>query len=576
MDSITFADLGLSPKVFEAVNAAGYTTPTPIQCEAIPIAVTGQDVLGIAQTGTGKTASFTLPMITRLEKGRARARMPRSLILAPTRELAAQVAEAFEKYGVNHKLTLALLIGGVSFAEQDKKIDRGVDVLIATPGRLLDHLQRGKLLLSGVEILVIDEADRMLDMGFIPDIERICKVLPPRRQTLFFSATMPPVIQRLVDQFLRTPVRIEVARPATTANTITQRFKYCADNSDWAKRDVLRAFIREQDVKNAIIFCNRKRDVAVLHKSLLKHGFNAGALHGDMDQRSRTETLDQFRNDEIAFLAASDVAARGLDIPEVSHVFNFDVPMSADDYVHRIGRTGRAGLSGFAGTLVCAKDLPMLGEISKVTGQETVWIGDGPQGDDQGGGDSRRRHGREHGRERGRDDGGRQGNRSGGRGGRRPDRNGGRDARDNGDNDQSSGTGSGSGTGGRGPRDDALTQEDITAREDARYGSGSPEVAARDSGREEQTNRRRRGGRGRRASSADDHTPDTRQEASSSSSRRGGRRAAQASSKRSSGGDLPGGPDAFSDDTLPAFLQRPVRVSTAPSDPSDTSNSDPT
>jgi superfamily II DNA/RNA helicase len=382
LETAKFDELGLSSKVYEAVAAAGYTEPTPIQAQSIPIAVTGQDVLGIAQTGTGKTAAFVLPMITRLETGRARARMPRSLILAPTRELAAQVAEAFEKYGVNHKLSLALLIGGVSFDEQNRKIDRGVDVLIATPGRLLDHIQRGKLLLTGVEILVIDEADRMLDMGFIPDIERICKILPPRRQTLFFSATMPPEIQRLVDQFLRDPARVEVARPATTAKTITQRFQYCAEGEDWAKRELLRDLIRSETVQNAIIFCNRKRDVAILNKSLKKHGFNAGELHGDMDQSSRMATLEKFRQGEITILAASDVAARGLDIPEVSHVFNFDVPWAADDYVHRIGRTGRAGREGYAATIVGPDDLRLINDIEKVTGEAPSWIGAPPSEED--------------------------------------------------------------------------------------------------------------------------------------------------------------------------------------------------
>jgi superfamily II DNA/RNA helicase len=392
LETAKFDELGLSSKVYEAVAAAGYTEPTPIQAQSIPVAVTGQDVLGIAQTGTGKTAAFVLPMITRLETGRARARMPRSLILAPTRELAAQVAEAFEKYGVNHKLSLALLIGGVSFDDQNRKIDRGVDVLIATPGRLLDHIQRGKLLLTGVEILVIDEADRMLDMGFIPDIERICKILPPRRQTLFFSATMPPEIQRLVDQFLKDPARVEVARPATTAKTITQRFQYCAEGEDWAKREMLRDLIRSETVQNAIIFCNRKRDVAILNKSLKKHGFNAGELHGDMDQSSRMATLDKFRHGEITILAASDVAARGLDIPEVSHVFNFDVPWVADDYVHRIGRTGRAGREGFAATIVGPDDLRLIKDIEKVTGEAPSWIGDPPSEEDYE--DSGKRRGR--------------------------------------------------------------------------------------------------------------------------------------------------------------------------------------
>ncbi len=382
MESSTFAELGLSAKVMEAVNASGYTTPTPIQAGAIPVAVDGKDVLGIAQTGTGKTAAFVLPLLSRLERGRARARMPRSLILAPTRELAAQVSEAFETYGTNHKFTMALLIGGVSFGEQLKKLDRGVDVLIATPGRLLDHFSRGKLLLTGVEILVIDEADRMLDMGFIPDIEKICKLLPPRRQTLFFSATMPNEITRLAKQFLKDPVRVEVAKPATTAKTIRQEFQFLPDGTDWVKRDVLRKLIHEQtELQNAIIFCNRKRDVAILLKSLKKHGFNAGALHGDMDQSSRMATLAAFRAGEITILAASDVAARGLDIPEVSHVFNYDMPWQSDDYVHRIGRTGRAGRKGYAAALVTADDMKVVRELEKAAGVPIEWIGD-PPGDD--------------------------------------------------------------------------------------------------------------------------------------------------------------------------------------------------
>jgi superfamily II DNA/RNA helicase len=389
----TFAQLGLSEKVLAALTTAGYAHPTPIQAQAIPVAMTGRDVLGIAQTGTGKTASFVLPMIARLESGRARARMPRSLILAPTRELAAQVAQSFEKYGINHKLDVALLIGGVSMDDQVRKLDRGVDVLIATPGRLLDHFGRGRIMLMGVEILVIDEADRMLDMGFIPDIEKICKLLPPRRQTLFFSATMPPEITRLVDQFLKDPTRIEVAKPATTAKTITQRFVYCASSEDWDKRELLRQLIRGESVRNAIIFCNRKRDVAILLKSLQKHGFNAGALHGDMDQSSRTATLDGFREGKITFLAASDVAARGLDIPDVSHVFNFDIPWQSDDYVHRIGRTGRAGKQGAASTIVTADDFKALKDIQAMLGEPIEWIGDAPT-DEQIAEGARRKRGR--------------------------------------------------------------------------------------------------------------------------------------------------------------------------------------
>src|SRR5437763_312867 len=312
-----FTKLGLSDKVLAAAKSAGYTAPTPIQEQAIPHVLARRDVLGIAQTGTGKTAAFTLPMLTRLEQGRARARMPRTLILEPTRELAAQVEDSFDKYGKNHKLNVALIIGGVSFDDQDAKLMRGVDVLIATPGRLLDHFERGRLLLTGVELLVIDEADRMLDMGFIPDIERICKLVPFTRQTLFFTATMPPEIQRITEQFLHNPVRVEVSRPATTAAAITQQLVKVG-REPHEKRDTLRRLIRAAEgLTNGIIFCNRKREVAQLHKSLVKHGFSAVALHGDMDQSARTAALEQFRRGEVALLVASDVAARGLDIPDV-------------------------------------------------------------------------------------------------------------------------------------------------------------------------------------------------------------------------------------------------------------------
>ena len=362
-----FDDLGLSPTVLKAVTESGYTTPTPIQAQGIPHVLKRRDIIGIAQTGTGKTASFTLPMIELLSRGRAKARMPRSLILEPTRELAAQVAESFEKYGKYNKLSMALLIGGVSFDEQDRKLDRGVDVLIATPGRLLDHFERGKLMLSQVNILVIDEADRMLDMGFIPDVERICKMLPFTRQTLFYSATMPPEIQRLTEQFLHTPVRVEVSRPATANVNISQDIVEVPAN-DWAKREALRRLIRDaEDLNNAIVFCNRKRDVDVVGKSLAKHGFSAAALHGDLDQSVRTKTLEAFKAGEIKILVASDVAARGLDIPAVSHVFNFDVPFHADDYIHRIGRTGRAGRSGAAFMLATPRDDKAVDAIEKLT-----------------------------------------------------------------------------------------------------------------------------------------------------------------------------------------------------------------
>ncbi|TCD12416.1 DEAD/DEAH box helicase [Oricola cellulosilytica] len=374
-----FSELGLSEKVLKAVESAGYTEPTPIQEKAIPHALEGKDVLGIAQTGTGKTASFVLPMITRLERGRARARMPRTLILEPTRELAAQVEENFNKYGVNHKLNVALLIGGVSFEDQERKLERGADVLIATPGRLLDHFERGKLLLTGVDILVIDEADRMLDMGFIPDIERISKMIPFTRQTLFFSATMPPEITRLADQFLQAPVRVEVSRAASTATTVEQKL-LGVSKKDFEKRASLRDLIRGQgNLKNGIIFCNRKRDVSELFRSLDRHGFSVGALHGDMDQRSRMAMLQGFKDNKIQLLVASDVAARGLDIPDVSHVFNFDVPIHAEDYVHRIGRTGRAGRAGAAFTLVSKPEMKHLEAIQELISTKIDWLSPIPQ-----------------------------------------------------------------------------------------------------------------------------------------------------------------------------------------------------
>ncbi len=369
-----FTDLGLSPKVLAAVEAAGYSEPTPIQEQAIPHVLQRRDVMGIAQTGTGKTAAFVLPMLSLTEKGRARARMPRTLILEPTRELAAQVEDNFNKYGTNHKLNVALLIGGVSFDEQMKKLDRGADVLIATPGRLLDLFERGRILMNGVEILVIDEADRMLDMGFIPDIERIVKMVPFTRQTLFFSATMPPAIEKLAEQFLQNPVPIAVATAASTSDTIEQKL-VSAPKKDFEKREVLRGLIdNAENLNNAIIFCNRKTGVAEVNKSLYKRGYSVGSLHGDMDQKARTETLAGFRKGDIKILVASDVAARGLDIPDVSHVFNFDVPIHAEDYVHRIGRCGRAGRDGWAFTLITPADGKYIDAIMALTGDKIDYV----------------------------------------------------------------------------------------------------------------------------------------------------------------------------------------------------------
>jgi superfamily II DNA/RNA helicase len=407
-----FSDLALDPRVLQAVAEAGYETPTPIQAGAIPEALKGRDVLGIAQTGTGKTASFTLPMITLLGQGRARARMPRSLVLAPTRELAAQVAENFDTYAKHTKLTKALLIGGVSFGEQDKLIDRGVDVLIATPGRLLDHFERGKLLLTGVQIMVVDEADRMLDMGFIPDIERIFQLTPFTRQTMFYSATMAPEIERITNAFLTNPAKIEVARQASASTTIAQNLievkPLRRDRGASDKRAVLRALIRAEgdSCTNAIIFCNRKTEVDVVAKSLKSHGFNAAPIHGDLEQSQRMKTLDAFRDGTLHLLVASDVAARGLDIPAVSHVFNFDVPSHPEDYIHRIGRTGRAGRLGKAFTISTPSDEKYLKAIESLIKTE-IPKGALPEGYEPLAADDRPEAAREDRAPRGRERGGR-------------------------------------------------------------------------------------------------------------------------------------------------------------------------
>jgi len=364
---MTFADLGLSDELLRAVSEAGYNDPTPIQRQAIPSVLMGRDIIGIAQTGTGKTAGFVLPMIDILAQGRARARMPRSLILEPTRELAAQVAENFEKYGKHHKLSMALLIGGVSMGDQQKALQKGVDVLIATPGRLMDLFQRGNILLTGCNLLVIDEADRMLDMGFIPDIEEICSKLPAQRQTLLFSATMPGPIKKLADKFLSNPKTIEVARPATANASIDQRLLKVDARK---KKQVIEDRLRGHDVRTAIIFCNRKTTVRELYRDLKRAGLKAGEIHGDMEQPERIRELDRFKDGEINILVASDVAARGLDIKDVSHVFNYDVPWHPDDYIHRIGRTGRAGKTGVAITLATKADEEAIEAIEKLTGAQ--------------------------------------------------------------------------------------------------------------------------------------------------------------------------------------------------------------
>ena len=372
---MTFADLGLSDSLVRAVTDAGYDIPTPIQKGAIPAVLMGKDLVGIAQTGTGKTAGFVLPMIDILSEGRTRARMPRSLILEPTRELAAQVAENFEKYGKYHKLSMALLIGGVQMGDQVKALEKGVDVLIATPGRLMDLFGRGKIMLNDCNLLVIDEADRMLDMGFIPDIEEICTKLPKNRQTLLFSATMPPPIQKLAAKFLVDPKTIEVARPATANVNIDQRLVIVPAAAK--KRDALRNILREERFKNAIVFSNKKVTVRELYTSLKRSGFSVGMIQGDMDQGSRIAEFDRFKKEEITVLVASDVAARGLDVKGVSHVINFDVPWQPDDYIHRIGRTGRAGMTGIAYTLATSADFEAIAAIEKLTGIKIPRVGDG-------------------------------------------------------------------------------------------------------------------------------------------------------------------------------------------------------
>src|SRR3954447_6473894 len=373
---MSFADLGLSDELLRSVADSGYGEPTPIQRAAIPPVLMGKDLVGIAQTGTGKTAGFVLPMIDILHQGRSRARMPRSMILEPTRELAAQVAENFEKYGKYHPLSMALLIGGVSMGDQQKALQKGVDVLIATPGRLMDLFQRGKIMLNDCNLLVIDEADRMLDMGFIPDIEEICSKLPASRQTLLFSATMPPPIQKLAQRFLKDPKRVEVARPATANVNIEQRL---VDVRSDKKKDALRDILRHEEFKNAIVFSNRKTTVRELASSLKRSGFAVGQIQGDMDQSDRIAEFDRFKNDEITILVASDVAARGLDVKGVSHVINFDVPWQPDDYIHRIGRTGRAGMTGIAITLATREDSEAIERIEKLTGHKLPRVGKAEQ-----------------------------------------------------------------------------------------------------------------------------------------------------------------------------------------------------
>lgn len=541
---MSFSELGLSPELLKAIEDAGYVDPTPIQKEAIPYVLMTRDVLGCAQTGTGKTASFTLPMIEILSSGRAKARMPRSLILTPTRELATQIAENFEIYGKYHKLTMALLIGGVSMVEQTKKLDRGVDVLIATPGRLLDHFERGRILLNDIKVLVIDEADRMLDMGFIPDVEKIVSLLPKMRQTLFFSATMAPEIRRLSDAFLQNPKEITVApksRPVT--ETVTQGIAVVSQRS---KGDVLRKIIAKEDIKTAIIFCNRKRDVDTLGKSLKGHGMNAAALHGDMDQSSRNDTLERFKKGEINFLVASDVAARGLDIDDLPAVFNYDVPMQAEDYIHRIGRTGRAGRSGQAFTLATPSDGMYVDSIEKLIGNTIPRIDvDGHAAETLEEGD---------GRKRGRS---RRGGGGGGGGGNSSSSKSGSSKSDN------SNSGNKDGGGGRSPRrpreDRAPRKQDASSNSEEQPREEQPraENAAADKPREEKSRESKPRSRGGRNASAD--KPSSRREKPD-----GEKRSRDRNDNKGDRKDNRGGKDKTVvglGDHVPAFLQKPARPS---------------
>ncbi len=548
---MTFDELSLDPRILAAVKGAGYTTPTPIQEQGIPAVLGGKDITGIAQTGTGKTAAFVLPMIHKLGQGRAKARMPRSLILEPTRELAAQVAEQFEKYGAGYKLTMALLIGGVSFGDQEKKLNAGADVLIATPGRLMDHFGRGGLLMTGVQMLVIDEADRMLDMGFIPDIEKICTLLPKTRQTLLFSATMPPEITKLAKQFQKEPVRIEVSRPATAATTITQYVTHCPSNEDTVKRAVLRTIIRAKSTDQGIVFCNRKTEVDIVAKSLASHGFDAAPIHGDLPQSVRTATLDRFRNKELKLLVASDVAARGLDIPEVSQVFNYAPPPNSDDYVHRIGRTGRAGRLGESFTIVSPGDARLWEAVLKRIGKDVEAYT--PEGLDEAVGEARGR-----GPATGRDrfDKGR-GGRGRGRGGERSSSRGGerRDERP-------------------APREESPAEpvaiaapefippqvEDFQPDAPAAFEAEAPATEAR----EEQPRRERsRGGRNRDRSRGRDESRDSKDRDAKDKDRGGQERGGQDRGGRNRRGELtPGDPQGGDEkfkgmgDHVPAFLLR--------------------
>ena len=368
--AVTFSDFGLHPDVLKAVTAAGYTKPTPIQAKAIPVVMAGHDVMAAAQTGTGKTAGFALPIINALMPSASHSASParhpvRALIIAPTRELADQIHDNVKTYIQFTPLRSAAVFGGVDMQPQTNALRAGVEILIATPGRLLDHVQQKSVNLSQVQLLVLDEADRMLDMGFLPDIQRIINLLSPRRQNLMFSATFSDEIRKLAKRFLNEPKLIEVARPNTLAENVEQTV-YRVPSED-LKRDAVGALIRERGIEQVIVFSNTKIGAGRLARHLQKEGFLAEAIHGDKSQQERLKTLDGFKAGEIKVLVATDVAARGLDIAELPAVINYDLPHSPEDYVHRIGRTGRAGASGMALSLMVDHDQKALAEIEKLT-----------------------------------------------------------------------------------------------------------------------------------------------------------------------------------------------------------------
>lgn len=366
--TVTFATLGLNPLILKAVEESGYTVPTPIQAQAIPEVLAGHDLMASAQTGTGKTAAFILPALHRIaEPSAVKSKGPRILVLTPTRELAQQVSEAASKYGKNMRLKVVSILGGMPYPLQNKLLSSPVDILVATPGRLIDHIERGRIDFSRLEMLILDEADRMLDMGFIDDVERIAAATPATRQTLLFSATLDGVIGNLAQRLLKSPKRISVTASQARHENIEQRLMYVDDMAH--KNRLLDHLLRDTEMNQALVFTATKRDADALADGLSAQGHSVAALHGDMNQRERNRTLTNLRRGQVRILVATDVAARGIDVAGISHVINFDLPKFAEDYVHRIGRTGRGGASGIAVSFASNRDAVNLHKIERYTGQ---------------------------------------------------------------------------------------------------------------------------------------------------------------------------------------------------------------